>query len=169
MSPGAGRRPSAEPGAPDVDPVAAQAVEAYFTLFNQMHRYYSEVCGRFDLTPQLGAVLRGLADPSPMRELARTLHIDASNLTGLVDRLERRELLERRADPEDRRVRQLVLTADGARLRQELNQHLFAAPPVLAGLDGDQRVQLRDLLHQAAGARTATVGMERVRAGPTQG
>jgi DNA-binding MarR family transcriptional regulator len=137
---------------PGVDLVSCRAVESFFVLFARMSRYYSATCESFDLTPQLGTVVRGLVSPSPMRELARELHLDASNLTGLVDRLEQRGLVERRPDPADRRVKQLVLTARGTALRDALNTRLMSDPPLLAGLDEDQRTDLCALLSRAAAA-----------------
>lgn len=139
-----------DPAHPGIDPTAARAVEAFFALFDLMHTHYGTVCASLDLTPSLGAVLRGLSSPSPMRELARSIGLDASNLTGLVDRLERRGLLRRQPDPDDRRVRQLVLTEEGSALRQTLNTRLFADPPLLAGLDAEQREHLERLLGRAA-------------------
>ena len=53
----------------------------------------------------------------PMRSLAARLDYDASNLSVLIDRLERRGAVERRPDPGDRRVKELVLTPEGERLR----------------------------------------------------
>lgn len=137
---------------PEVDPTAADAVEDFFVLLRRMSDYFTQTCAAFDLTPQPGAVLRGLSAPSPMRELARRLGMDASNLTGVVDRLEERGLVERRADPADRRVRQLALTDDGEQLRRALEARLMSAPPLLAGLDEEQRRTLRDLLRRAAAA-----------------
>src|SRR5882724_11893780 len=58
--------------------------------------------------------------PLPMRRLADTLACDASNVTGLVDRLESRGLVQRQASASDRRVKQLHLTPAGARLRSQL-------------------------------------------------
>src|SRR5436309_2716928 len=58
--------------------------------------------------------------PLPMSRLAGTLSCDASNVTGLVDRLESRGLVRRQSSPEDRRVKVLQLTATGARLRTQL-------------------------------------------------
>ena len=57
--------------------------------------------------------------PTPMRRLAEQMNCEASNLTGLVDRLESRGLVERRPDPGDRRVRLLALTDEGRRVSQE--------------------------------------------------
>lgn len=68
----------------------------------------------------------------PMRRLAQQLDFDASNLTTLVDRLQQRGAVERQADPGDRRVKGLVLTAEGERLRGEFWRHLVGDPGPLA-------------------------------------
>lgn len=76
----------------------------------------------------------------PMRGLAARLDYDASNLSVLVDRLERRGAVERRADPEDRRVKALALTADGERQRAAFWHDLTEDQTPLAPLsDGDLR------------------------------
>jgi DNA-binding MarR family transcriptional regulator len=66
--------------------------------------------------------------PIPMGQLAETLACDASNVTGLVDRLESRGLVRRRSSAGDRRVKVLVLTPTGSRLRALLI-HRMTAPP----------------------------------------
>ena len=76
----------------------------------------------------------------PMRSLAARLDYDASNLSVLVDRLERRGAVERRPDPGDRRVKALVLTAEGERLRAAFWRDLVEDPGALAPLaDSDLR------------------------------
>lgn len=70
----------------------------------------------------------------PMRKLARELDYDASNLTTLVDRLVQREAIERGSDPNDRRVKTLVLTREGERLRDRFWQNLVNDPGPLAPL-----------------------------------
>jgi DNA-binding MarR family transcriptional regulator len=69
-----------------------------------------------------------------MRDLAARLDYDASNLSTLVDRLERRGAVERRPDPADRRVKALVLTAAGERLRADFWRDLVADPEPLTAL-----------------------------------
>lgn len=82
--------------------------------------------------------------PLPMRRLAQTLACDASNVTGLVDRLEARGLVERRALAEDRRVKVIVLTPAGARLRTALLKRVTGQPHPLTRLSAqDQRALLR--------------------------
>ena len=72
--------------------------------------------------------------PMPMSRLAEALSCDASNVTGLVDRLETRGLVERRQAPGDRRVKVLGLTATGSRLRSELLRRMTGQPLPLARL-----------------------------------
>lgn len=84
--------------------------------------------------------------PMPMGELASALSCDASNVTGLVDRLESRGLLQRSASADDRRVKVLSLTPLGARLRSALLERITAAPPTLGRLsEADQRALARIL------------------------
>src|SRR5438034_690617 len=58
--------------------------------------------------------------PIPMGRLADALACDASNVTGLVDRLESRGLVRRHAAAADRRVKVLELTPAGTRLRSTM-------------------------------------------------
>ena len=89
-----------------------------------------------------------------MRKLAQQLDYDASNLTTLVDKLAGRGALERQADPADRRVKALVLTAEGQRLREEFWHNLVTDAGPLASLrEPDLRALTRLLakLDQPAG------------------
>ena len=71
----------------------------------------------------------------PMRSLAARLDYDASNLSVLVDRLELRGAVERRTDPDDRRVKALALTAEGERLRATFWRTITEDPGALAPVD----------------------------------
>jgi DNA-binding MarR family transcriptional regulator len=57
----------------------------------------------------------------PMRKLAQQLDYDASNPTTLVDKLAGRGALERQADPADRRVKALALTAGPSGLTRRMS------------------------------------------------
>ena len=88
-------------------------------------------------------------EPRPMSALAERLFCDASNVTGLVDRLERRGLVERRSAEGDRRVKALTLTAAGVDLREEVMALMSEPPEAIASLSvADQRA-LRDILARA--------------------
>ena len=109
------------------------------------------IAQQFDLSPQQLKMLRALAPgvELPMNALAEQLHCDASNITGIVDRLEERALIERRPDPADRRVRRLAITAKGAELREQMLGKLFEPPAAIERLPAADQRALRDLLHKA--------------------
>src|SRR3954471_1747450 len=77
------------------------------------------LAAELDLSPAQCHVLHLIEPDRPvaMGDLAETLACDRSNVTGLVDRLEARGLVRRRPSDEDRRVKVLILTPTGSRLR----------------------------------------------------
>ena len=86
--------------------------------------------------------------PMPMGHLAGALACDASNVTGLVDRLESRGLIERRPSGGDRRVKVLRLTPLGARLRAALLARMTEPPANLAKLSPEEQRALVKLLRR---------------------
>lgn len=106
------------------------------------------LAAEFELSPVQCHVLHLLepGQPVPMGRLAENLSCDASNVTGLVDRLESRGLLARQPSPADRRVKVLVLTPAGARVRTQLQKRLAAPPDPFRRLSAtDQRALVRIL------------------------
>jgi DNA-binding MarR family transcriptional regulator len=89
--------------------------------------------------------------PIPMGQLAETLACDASNVTGLVDRLESRGLVRRRPSAEDRRVKVLVLTPTGSRLRALLLDRMTAPPAALDRLSLREQRELVRILTRLLG------------------
>jgi len=81
-----------------------------------------------------------------MSRLAETLSCDASNVTGLVDRLESRGLVRRQPSPEDRRVKALQLTPRGARMRAQLLRRMARRSLPLSRLSRDERRTLVKIL-----------------------
>jgi MarR family transcriptional regulator, organic hydroperoxide resistance regulator len=111
---------------------------------------------QYDLSPMQLHALRAL-EPGvelTMSALAGSLFCDASNVTGIVDRLEDRGLIERRPAAHDRRVKMLAVTDQGARLREDILARLSEPPSWLAGLPRADQRALRDALRKAAGARS---------------
>jgi len=72
-----------------------------------------------------------------MRSLAKEWGCDASNATWIVDRLEKRNLAERRSLPSDRRVKLVVLTEDGEKMRAHLLSRMSQPPDALRELKQD--------------------------------
>jgi DNA-binding MarR family transcriptional regulator len=87
-----------------------------------------------------------------MRALAQCLQVDPSAITGLVDRLEAKSLVERQPDPDDRRVKALVLTARGKRVRAHLRRILEEPPASLSQIDEKRLSVVRDVLAAMAEA-----------------
>lgn len=115
-------------------------------LMERLRAHFELMAAEFGLTPTQAMALRLLKEPLPMGRLAELLHCERSNVTLVVDRLAERGVLERRADPGDRRVRHLVLTEEGWQLRHALEQRLFEQVPAVAGLEEEERLAFRDLL-----------------------
>jgi DNA-binding MarR family transcriptional regulator len=84
--------------------------------------------------------------PVPMGQLADTLACDASNVTGLVDRLESRGLVRRRPSETDRRVKVLYLTPTGSRLRALLVDRMTTPPATLERLSPREQRELVRIL-----------------------
>ncbi|UOQ57484.1 MarR family winged helix-turn-helix transcriptional regulator [Leucobacter allii] len=85
------------------------------------------------------------------RELAEYLRLDPSQIVALVDDLEGRGLVERRADARDRRSKAVVATAEGKRLCAAARAEVLAAEErPYAGLDAEERARLAELLKRVA-------------------
>lgn len=132
--------------------VASQAWMLLFEFFKAQKPRFSELAEEFDLSGSQAHALYLLGEPRSMGELAQRLVCDASNVTGLVDRLERRGLIERRPASDDRRVRMLVLTPAGEELRARALERFVQAPPGIAALTVEEQRTLRDLLRKALDA-----------------
>jgi DNA-binding MarR family transcriptional regulator len=103
------------------------------------------------LSPMQAHALRLLEQPRAMSELAEVLWCDASNVTGIIDRLEARGLVERRPSPQDRRVKRLSLTEEGEHVRRRVVARMHRPPAELAALPRDDQRALRSLLARALG------------------
>jgi len=137
-------------------PAAAEAWKLLSELFFTYGRPRIMSAGHeLDLSPPQAIVLRMLDEPRPMSELASMMRCDNSNLTGIVDRLEERGLVERTAAERDRRVKLIALTEDGRELRGELSRRMAVPPDVLAQLSSTDQRALRDILARALAASAA--------------
>ncbi|MEJ0072864.1 MAG: MarR family winged helix-turn-helix transcriptional regulator [Candidatus Saccharibacteria bacterium] len=62
--------------------------------------------------------------PRPMKSFCTLFHCDASNVTGIVDGLEKKGLVSRQNDPSDRRIKVICLEAAGRKLQQVIIDRL---------------------------------------------
>jgi DNA-binding MarR family transcriptional regulator len=94
------------------------------------------VLDRLGLTPAESRALHSLDSKAgrSMRSLADEWRCDPSNATWLVDRLEQQGLARRIAKDGDRRVKAVVLTTKGKRIRSELIASQYTPPVDLLAL-----------------------------------
>ena len=120
-------------------------------FFQSQRHHFERASASFDLTKQQTHALHVLTREGSrtMRDLAEILACDASNVTGLVDRLEERGLVERHSVPGDRRMRMLAVTPAGAKLYRRLAARIRLAPPAIAALPLEDQRDLRDVLARA--------------------
>ena len=100
-------------------------------------------------------VLAPRADGMSQRELSDLLVVDRSNVTGLLDRMEKSGWVQRADDPTDRRVYRVTLTTSGRRLWSiiEPRYHDVVAH-VTRGVSISQMNECIELLKQLAAAAT---------------
>ncbi|MEK8225830.1 MarR family winged helix-turn-helix transcriptional regulator [Oerskovia sp. M15] len=93
--------------------------------------------------------------PPSQAALAARLGIDRTVMTYLIDKYVDCDLVERQADPADRRTRRIVPTVKGREVLADLDARVAAAEDeLLAGLDPADRAALRRLLERAADGAT---------------
>lgn len=138
--------------------VRAEVLELLITTLERLRVHLHEHVAAFELNPMQFFALRALTAPTPMGQLAERLHCDRSHVTGVADELERRGAIERRPHEHDRRVKLLVLTSAGERLRAEVERRLLEQLPVVAGLSVADQRQLRDLLARVVAAQLSSDG-----------
>jgi DNA-binding MarR family transcriptional regulator len=136
---------------PPATDAAREAQRLFFEIGMVQRGRVAARLGEVGLTFPQAHALR-LLDPErplPMSALAERLFCDASNVTGIADRLEARGLVERRASEGDRRVKALALTAAGAELRERVHELMAEPPDAIAALSADDQRALRDILRRA--------------------
>jgi MarR family transcriptional regulator, 2-MHQ and catechol-resistance regulon repressor len=116
-----------------------RAGEAFVALANR-------ALSGYQLSPaarQALAVLDGAGEPLSPTEIARRLIVTTASVTSLLDTLERRGLVERRADPADRRRLLVAITPPAQDLvRQYVPEVVALQTAVMSGIGEDDRQHL---------------------------
>jgi MarR family transcriptional regulator, organic hydroperoxide resistance regulator len=134
-----------------VSTVAREAQQLFFEIGMVQRVRIGHALAELGLTFAQAHALRLLdpEQPLPMSVLAQQLVCDASNVTGIADRLESRGLIERRAAGADRRVKVLALTSAGAEIRERVRELMSEPPEAIAALSEEDQLALRDILLRA--------------------
>ncbi|HRY11941.1 MAG TPA: MarR family transcriptional regulator [Syntrophomonadaceae bacterium] len=124
-------------------------------ILTKAHRHVNQLfkleLAPFGVTPGQYAVLKCLWDENAQtaRKIAERLYLDSSTITGLLDRMEQKGLIEKRSDPNDRRALQVVLTEAGKSLEEPVSQAIEAANrKALLVLDDIRGEDLKYMLDQ---------------------
>lgn len=109
-------------------------VNIYWQLFQyalSVKHDFMEIAERYDLSVmQLYTLsLLGVNESIPMNSLSNMLHCDASNITGIVDRLFQHKYIMRKENPKDRREKMLTLTQKGQKIYEKISQEINAYRP----------------------------------------
>lgn len=103
----------------------ATVCQELLDLIKKFKIYMGQIAEQHGLTTMqlhaLHAVAHGYVT---MGKVAQTMHCDASNVTGIVDRLTALGLVTRQEDPHDRRVKSLQLTSRGKAILQQVVEEL---------------------------------------------
>lgn len=114
---------------------------ALYRLVETVRGEHEQAAAAVGLTAAQATILTMLATPASMRQLAGKMGCDASNITGIVDRLEAKSLVVRASDPADRRVKRIVQTPAGQRAVDRFQRELVRASS-LAELSAAARQKL---------------------------
>lgn len=118
-------------------------------LMMRVKRRIARLSEQQGLTPAQGMLLV-MFEPTKgksMNDLSCRMGCDASNVTGLVDRIDSQGLIERTVDPADRRVKMIALSKKGQQARTEILDGLAAAEAVdLQRLTSEEQTQFMNII-----------------------
>jgi len=123
---------------------------------------FAERLSALQLSPADAGILRLLRTAAGIsqQELSSRLQIHPSRLVAILDNLERRQLVERKPNPDDRRLYSLHLTKEGGEMLQRIGkvarEHQDA---LLSALTGEERAKLTEMLQRVADEQGLTRGV----------
>lgn len=113
-----------------------------------MEKYLGKELELFGINFPQALILFSLleSEGSTLTEIGARAQIENSSLTTMVDKLEKEELVERRLDPQDRRIVRLFLTDKGRLLgKKVLNASTNFNQKLKGTLEGDEKTLLKNL------------------------
>ncbi|MDD3879227.1 MAG: MarR family transcriptional regulator [Syntrophomonas sp.] len=116
-----------------------------------VHQLFKAELMPYGVTPGQYSVLKCLwkDNGQTVKQLAEHLYLDSSTVTGILDRMEQKGMIEKKADPKDRRALQVLLTEKGQALEEPLTQAILNAnKKALRQIDENQFESLKELLHK---------------------
>lgn len=121
------------------------------TAQHEVFQTFSSRLAQFNITPGQYGVLGCLWENGSCtpKEIAQILHLENSTISGVLDRMQKRGLIDRVVDPNDRRSVQVVTTEEGAAMRDDVLRLIDELNmEILSGFTPEQRAMLLDSLRQ---------------------
>ena len=118
---------------------------------HDVFQLFSEGLAPFHITPGQYGVLRCLWEDGPCtpKEIAQVLRLENSTVSGVLDRMEKKGLIERVIDKKDRRSIQVKATQAGIAMRDDVLQVIHTLnEQVLDSLDPELRKTFLQCLRQ---------------------
>jgi DNA-binding MarR family transcriptional regulator len=137
----------------NTQPAAASVGFMLSTLGHAISRRFHRALEPLELHPREFAVLRAVKanNGQSQQTLAERLHIPPSRIVAIVDELESRRLIERRPDPNDRRLWMLYTTRRGQTILDDaFNLVVQHERAISDALTAKERAQLLELLNRIA-------------------
>ena len=146
-----------EATSPDCNPLNVQSLIWIFRAFNSVINGQAEELRPLGLSASAFNVLMALHNNDDRTlepcQLANRLLISRPSVTGLLDTLQRKGLIERLPHADDRRRVLVRLTDEGLRLLEShFSTHYREMNAVFADLDDDEKATLVTLLRRVRGA-----------------
>jgi DNA-binding MarR family transcriptional regulator len=152
---------------PDMDQLDSEIFESMGKLVEAMIAKGEQIAGRLGVPAFCLKALHELGSPMAMRDLGRRLHCDPSFVTSIADLMEKNGLARREASTTDRRIKNLVLTVAGMRLREQAEREFMNLMPWHC-LDDGERACLLSLIRKMIRAESGA-GNGSTTAPPTTG
>ncbi|MFZ5944623.1 MAG: MarR family winged helix-turn-helix transcriptional regulator [Bacillota bacterium] len=114
-------------------------------------QFFKSKLSEYDVTPVQYGILSCLwqEDGQTPKQIAATLSLDGSTITGIIDRMENKELVQRTPDPNDRRALRVILTPKGQCLQEPIQKIIDQAnEQVLSNFSSVERQLMKELLER---------------------
>ena len=128
------------------------------TAQHEVFQTFSSGLSQFNITPGQYGVLsclwkNGSCTP---KEISQILRLENSTISGVLDRMQKRGLINRVVDPEDRRSVQVVPTEEGSALRDDVLRLIERLNvEILSGFSPEQKGILLDGLRKIGNVERA--------------
>lgn len=112
-------------------------------------RFWANKINGFNITAVQGMIINFLfvTDQITSSELGKRTMLDSATLTGILDRLEKSKIVERKQHPDDRRAIHVILTEKGKEIASKLHAVAKDAnKDFLANLSTEQQTELKSFL-----------------------